>query len=216
MGEEQEQREKLVVKSDATTSLLDLITNTADIVVDAVMEGGLLGEIPLFGLVFKTGKVAKNVTDRIFVEKVGSFMQPVSTVSDEAREKFRQRIENDSSYRREVEETLLLLLDRQDHLGKPPMLGKLFLRHMEGNLSYDEFLRLARCVDRASVQDLHELPNYYANFESLSFQTVQDLYSSGLASIDSGRFGSSVLDDPLVRVVRNDAGARLAEILAAN
>ncbi len=145
------------------------------------------------------------------------FLQEISTISYEDIEKFRQQIDNDGNFNRKVGENLLLLLDRQDQFEKSSMLGKLFSHYIRGVLDYDDFLRLATCVDRASVKDLRLLPDYYVNFESLDFQTVQDLYSSGLASIEKPRtLGSAVTRDPLVKFVRNDAGGRLAQILAAN
>jgi hypothetical protein len=60
---------------------------------------------------------------------------------------------SDPSYCRNVGETLVLLLDRQEDFEKAFMLGKAFVGYVKGLIQYETFLRLAAAIDQAFIND---------------------------------------------------------------
>ncbi len=88
-----------------------------------------------------------------------------------------------------------LSLDRIDDATKPIIVGHLMAAHVEGNLTYDEAIRLAAMVNRCYAPDLDYLINFKSGTQR-EMQAIADaLFSTGLlrnCGLDGG-----TIDDAL-------------------
>jgi hypothetical protein len=170
----------------------DIIIEAADLALDAALSEGVLEKIPVFGWLVKGYGVVTTIQDRLFLKKVALFLQGSSEITEDERGQFRERMVSDPSYCRNVGETLVLLLDRQEDFEKACMLGKAFAGYVKGLIQYEAFLRLAAAIDKAFINDLRNLDVYYSKLntydaklgkpfsEFLDDVTCQSLYNIGL------------------------------------
>jgi hypothetical protein len=132
----------------------DIIIEAADLALDAALSKGVLEKIPVFGWLVKGYGVVTTIQDRLFLKQVTLFLQGSSEITEDERGQFRERMVSDPSYCRNVGETLVLLLDRQEDFEKAFMLGKAFVGYVKGLIQYETFLRLAAAIDQAFINDL--------------------------------------------------------------
>lgn len=175
----------------------DIAGGVADLALDAVLDEGVLRDVPVFGWLVKTYGIGSIVRERIFLAKIARFLQATTVVSDQEREKFRKKLSANPEFSRKVGENLILLLDRHDNMEKAHILGKVFSGYLRGVIDYDAFLKIAAAVDRSFIVDLNNLEIYYEQIqtydpragrpfaESLDDDTAQSLYTAGLVRIDS-------------------------------
>ena len=160
---------------------------------DAVLDEGVLKDVPVFGWLVKGYGVVTTIRDRLFLKKVAMFLSGVGQIGENERSQFREKLGADEGYCRKVGENLILLLDRQDDFDKAYILGKVFCGYIRNTIDYAAFLRLAMTIDRAFIDDLKNLDTYYFTIKSYDIKlgvrkfkeiiddaTCQSLYNAGL------------------------------------
>lgn len=195
LQEKEEANENLgtsLVQSFLSSGVGDIAADAAEIALDSVLNEGLLEEVPVFGWIMKSHNVIGVVRDRIFLKKVANFLLGTQSISNDEREKFLGKLNGDSKFSKNVGESLVLLLERQDNLEKSLILGKLFSRYVRSHIEYKIFLKLAKAVEVAFIDDLRNLGKYYASIDGydpkqgkpfsnwLNDDVSQSLYTSGL------------------------------------
>ena len=171
---------KLIAESDLSEVAID----TSEIVLDSLLDDGILKDIPVFGWAVKAFKAQRSIRDGLFLKKVALFAQGAQNVSDEKREEFRKRIEDDKQHCKRVGESLLLFLERHERLEKSLLLGKLFAAHLNNEISYQNFSQLAAALDRAILEDLQALRNNVQYVHMLRESVNEGLYRCGLMRIE--------------------------------
>lgn len=195
----------------------DIIIEAADLALDSVLNEGVLEKIPVFGWLVKGYGVVTTIQDRLFLKKVALFLQGSSEVTEDERHQFRERMVSDPSYCRNVGETLVLLLNRQEDFEKAFILGKAFAGYEKGIIQYETFLRLAAAIDKAFIGDLRNLELYYSKIntydaklgkpfsEFLDDATCQSLYNIGLVRSDGyveDTYHPNELGSTLIRLLK--------------
>ena len=172
------------LKIIADSELTEIATDTSEIVLDGLLDDGVLKDIPVFGWAVKVFKAQRSIRDRLFLKKVALFARGTERVSEEKREEFKKKIEEDHEHRKKVGESLILFLERHERLEKSLMLGKLFAAYLNKDISYRDFSRLAAALDRAVLEDLEALHNNASHLQMLRSQVEEGLYRCGLMRIE--------------------------------
>lgn len=176
-----------LIDSIYSPAISDLSQDVIEIALDSVLEDGLVREIPVVKTIVAIGKSVAGVRDRIFLRKVLRFYAGLSSLTVEEKESFLRDVESDKQ-RKRLGETLVMILDRYDHLEKPDLLAKLFIAHVRGQIDFGEFQRLSIAVERAFIQDLYRLLDFFTVTEEGNAKSQwapwDRLYSSGLSSIE--------------------------------
>jgi hypothetical protein len=153
-----EDTEKLRLEEGLVASIKrqDLRATMADLA-----KTGLDQLIPGLGLLLNLPKTWGGVRDYIFARKVIRFLTSVGEIPLEERERFLAKIEQQGK-RRQLGDTLLLLLDRLDDLEKPEVLARLFAAYMRGRYDFPTFRRLSTALERISPVSLPALKSFYS------------------------------------------------------
>jgi hypothetical protein len=150
---------------------------------DQFFDDGLLKDIPILGTAVNIARLGKSITDRIFLAKVSKFIVSLSEVEEIEKQKFYGQLESDQRLRKKTGEVIVLILDRFDDLEKSEILAKVFISHIKGVISFDQFRKLASAIDLAYIEDLRQL----VNSKVLSATDMQDslrgLLRTGLTAI---------------------------------
>ncbi len=146
-----------MVSAVVDSNSLALAKDLGEVALDAVLEDGILRDIPIIGSVAKIGSITGCIRERLFAKKVVMFLTAVSNVEEKERLEWERKLENDPHFRVKVGEHLLLILDKTDHFDKATILGKLFAAVIEKRTNYYMFQRFATAINQISFYDLREL-----------------------------------------------------------
>ena len=186
-----EKIENSLTETIETTDLDAINADLAEIVIDSVLEEGLLKDLPIVNLIVGLGNFGSKIHKGIFLKKVLSFLSNLDSTSTEERKKFVEKIERSETYNNKVGEALLMILDKYSDLEKPKILGKLFKASIREEISYQEFLRISSSLDKIHIPDLHFLKKINDG-ENIDFFIKEELYKAGFMNLTT--FGNVKID----------------------
>lgn len=160
---------------------LDYLGDLGEIAIDAVLDDGLLRDVPVIGSLVGLTKTIRNVYDYMFAKKLIAFLFKVKECDQKERAKAIQKWSKDSKYRIHVGETLIGMIQRCDDTIKAKWLSMLFYEMV---LKRDEsrlFMRAEKIISSLSVMDLQaflDMPQI--TVASLREQECEPFIGSGL------------------------------------
>lgn len=166
--------------------VLEAALETGEAVANVILDDDVLGEIPIIGTAIKVCKAADAVRDRIFAAKLIRFVQGLSAISEEQKQRFREKLASSPDEAHKVGETLLLVLEKVTDLDKPLLLSQIFVAYMDGIISGRELRRLCQAIDTAFADDLHRLLTAEKLPEKSGEPGMQYLVASGLTRLVAG------------------------------
>lgn len=165
-----------IVESIYSPALNEIGQDITEVVLDSLLEDGVLKDLPVVGTIVKVFKGAMDIRDRLFVAKVARFLFQLSKVPLEIRQRFKERMNADNKFRRKLGFTLTLLLDRLDDVGKPDFVAWCFSAYIRDTITFDTFRRIASAIDIAFIEDLKAICR-----EDIDLTTEGKIYLSNLS-----------------------------------
>jgi len=135
----------------------DLLGDATEAALDDFLADGVLKNVPIVGSLMKIAKVGVGISDYLFLKKVARFLHELNDVTDEERHEFLGRLQVDDEHRREVGETLMLLLDRIDDMNKATLLARGFKAYLQGRIDQDTFRRIGFAIDTLYLGFIQQL-----------------------------------------------------------
>ena len=131
----------------------------AEIGLDAVMEDGILKDIPIVSTAIALYKIGNSIKERHNLKKLLIFINEINNGIDdeEKRTEYQQKFQSNEKFRNREIEYLLVLIDRYISYDKPQMLAKLYLAYLEGVIIWEELTMYAEVVDRFLLLDCSTL-----------------------------------------------------------
>lgn len=105
---------------------LSVLKDLGEVAIDAVMDDGVLRDVPILSTVVGVGKCIRNVSDVLFAKKLIAFLYGLKDVDAKKREEAVAKWERDAKYRIHVGEALLNMINRCDDTQKAKWLSQLF------------------------------------------------------------------------------------------
>jgi hypothetical protein len=170
-----------LVDTIATEGGVDLLAGLGEVTFDAMINQGLLRDVPVIGSLVQLVKLGFGVREYVFIRKLQKFATALKDVDGNQRDHFGERIERDKEFRTRVGENLILVIDRLDDMGKPELVGKAFAALMKDEIPYDTFVRISTTIDRVFLPDLIEFSRYGHSLE-ITKDWAQNLAAHGLLS----------------------------------
>jgi hypothetical protein len=211
-AQEDQSLEESLVRSIAKPNLTEL-ADLAEVGLDQLLQEGVLRDIPVLGTLVGLYRTMGIVRDRIFATKVIRFLVGLSNTPIKDREQFLEE-HDEPAKRRELGETLVLVLDRLDDMQKPEALARLFAAYLQGRFDLVMFRRLATALDRVPLSSISDLNAFYrvelGGFPPKSEYLPQFAFA-GLMDIEFVRTGPT--GGPGGSYIRNGVGRLFLEIL---
>jgi hypothetical protein len=173
---------KKIIKRALKAGGIDLLTETSEKVIDSVLNGGVIEDVPLFGTIAKSLNIGKAIKDQLFEAKLERFLTVLSTIDPEEIEEFNQKMDSDPELHTKVGERVLLLLDRMDDLEKANWLARAFGYFMKGTVTFDKLSLIGRAIDRCALTGLETLIDFKSPTDK-HVEYSQELASCGLVHI---------------------------------
>ena len=177
----------------------DLLKEGAEITLDAILNDGLLREIPVVSLLSATAKVIFNVRDRNLLKQTIAFILSFNngTIKDDVLLKYRETLENDPKRAAKEIERITVLLDKTIDELRSRVLAKLYLSYVKGAISWEKFCELSTANSNMFIEDYGILHALFLNKNTDSLDVnsyhLDRLISLGLAQIIH-RYGVVVKD----------------------
>lgn len=149
-----------LVNSVSCEKLFELKADVLEILFDSTVESGIFKDIPIFGSLLKLSTIGFNIRDQFFAKKIYNFLFEIKDIPQAKRLSFIRELEEKDDLKQTVGETLLILLEKLDHMEKPKILGRLLKAKMNGDIDLSKFMRLASVVDKVFLPDIYKLANY--------------------------------------------------------
>ncbi|MEQ8738656.1 MAG: hypothetical protein RID59_08865 [Hoeflea sp.] len=178
-----------VIDSIARGELKGLAIDAAELTLDVIVSDELVSAIPVIGSISKLYKAGISIRDRIFVKKIASFLGQLADIDQTSRERFATQLASDEGSRTKAGAALILLLDHLDDLEKPEIIGRLYRKRLEGQISFNELRRFCMIVERSFLPDLHTLANI-PDGEQVEGDFARLLYALGLVAITGEDYGT--------------------------
>jgi len=190
---------------------LSAAANIAEVGLDAVLNEGVLREIPILGTIVGVSRAGGAIRDRIYLKKVARFLTALSTAGELERESFMKNL-GDQDSRIRFSESVLMLIERADDIRKADLIGYLWASCARDEIKYSDAVRLCYMVNRAFYTDLEFLQNMKFGVQGEDTPIAEALFSSGLVS-DFGFCGGNFSDrlSAGTRFGRNKYGDMLVE-----
>ena len=97
---------------------LSVVSDIGEVMLDSVLEDGILKDIPVIGAIVGAGKCIKNVSDILFTKKLIAFLFELRDTDSSEREEAILTWEQEAQYRIRVGEALLNMINRCDDTQK--------------------------------------------------------------------------------------------------
>lgn len=193
------------------SDLKELAANFSEIGLDKILEEGLFKDIPVISTFQKIFNVTKNISNYFFAKKLLKFLSGVSTIPFKERQKLIQQIDLDKNSAKKLGGTILLLLDRMDHMDKPQLMANAFKAFLQGRIDIDCFLKLSHAIDRIMIYYLPYLKNFY-NSKKITPDAEQHLALCGLLNFNFPE-GSINIRRIYAGFKKNELGALFVDVV---
>lgn len=212
---------------------ISCVSEFAELGLDAIMDDGLLKDIPFVSTMIAVYKISGNIKERHNLKKLLIFLKSLNNdiLDNQKRLEYRQKFQSNEKFRNREIEYLLVLIDRYVSYDKPQMLAKLYLAYLDGIIIWEELIMYAEVIDRFLLLDCSTLISADGKItvhRNIGGESVLRLVSLGLMAETTeyspfvqhgdGNFGltieglkKSILTDRIYR--RTEFGDKLAEIL---
>lgn len=152
-----EQSLSLSFGNSLTEDVAGIVGEYAELGLDALVEDGLLKNIPVVSTAVAVYKIGKSIHERHHITKLVSFLNEINKgiADEEKREKYREDFTTNEKFRNQELEYILILTDRYISFDKPQMLAKLYLAYLDGKIKWDEFMQYAEVLDRLLPGDIY-------------------------------------------------------------
>lgn len=143
------------LKDDSISCVADL----AEVGLDAVLEDGLLKDIPFVSTAISLYRIGNSIRERHNIKKLAEFIKGINDniIDESKRQEYISKINDNPKYRHRELEYLLVLIDRYISVDKPHMLAKLYLAYLDSAISWEELTMYAEVIDRFLLIDKNTL-----------------------------------------------------------
>lgn len=166
----------LVVSAVRSTHVKDLAAQYAELAIDTFVTTGALKDVPVIGSVIGLYKAGLDVRSHLFIKKVLRFLEEADAMSQEDRDAFYQKLTADEA--ETLGETALSILDKCDSDVQATMLGRAFVRLMEGSVSRSTFELYAFAIRDLNRYHITQIQQVYATPGFMIFDPAAATYLS--------------------------------------
>ncbi len=145
------------------TNLKDITVDISEILVDNLLDDGILKDIPIIGTILKLGKFSLNVKDHLFIKKIIYFISELREISPKKRSEIISKIDDSTEFRIKIGEKLLYIIDKCEDHTESEYIAKFFKAFLNEQLTYSEFLRCSSILQNIFIEDFeyfihHKIP----------------------------------------------------------
>lgn len=172
--------------------------------IDAVLESGVLKDIPLVNTVVSIFSTAGSVRDQLLATKLLRFLSELSEISREERITMLEMLNEDDKFSGRVGASIIEILDRMESDRKPELAAKCFAAYAREEISYEELRRILFALERIASFDVAKVGPFSKAAIEDSMKMDESLLlafvNSGLGKNNGGFDGGAVVPTNLCKL----------------
>lgn len=135
---------------------ISCVSEYAEIGLDAVMEDGILKDIPIVSTAVALYKIGSSIKERHNLKKLLVFLNELNNgiLDEQKRKEYQQKFQSNEKFRNQEIEYLLVLIDRYISYEKPSLLARLYLSYLDKKITWNEFIMYATVIDQLFSADI--------------------------------------------------------------
>lgn len=160
------------LKEEAVACISDL----AEVGLDAIMDDGILRDIPILSTAVAIYKMGDSIKERHTIKKLLAFLNEMNNgiINEKKRAEYRQKFQSNEKFRNQEIEYLLILIDRYISNDKPQLLAKFYLAYLDELINWFEFTVFAETIERFLPDDIERL--FFDFPVQFNFKSVDSAY----------------------------------------
>jgi len=123
--------------------IISLISDFGEFTLDYFIQDGIIKDLPIVGSIFSMVKVSLDVRDRIFAEKIKSFIGNI-----DKNQKWREKFSDDDECNK-ISKQLLYIVDSCDDDNKLKLIGMAFNYLVNGDISREEYFYTVNIISKS-------------------------------------------------------------------
>jgi len=180
----------LSFRDSLSSDIADSLNEYAELGIDAIMDEGVLKELPIVHTAISLYRIGTSIKDRHNIKKLAVFIQQIrhGCVDEVKRHKYREDFATKAEFRSKQLEYILILLDRYISYDKPQLLAKLYLAYLDETIVWEEFIMYAEVIDRFLPLDCSMLLSQATTFHTnrnIGAESILRLVGLGLMAEDN-------------------------------
>lgn len=158
---------KLLPKIFKDAKARETVVDISEALVDSVFKDGIMKDIPIIGTIAGVPKIIHNVKDKLFIEKLKSFVYELRQIDPQKIIDEIENIDHSNEYRIKVGVKLGYIIDEAKDHEVAQYIGKWFVAFLLKKISYSQFLRGVKILQDIFLKD----------FEKFISQNEKDIVS---------------------------------------
>lgn len=160
------------------TNLEGLVMDFTEISIDSLLDDGVLRSVPIVATLVNLLKFGANIHDKLFGEKILSFLSGLKNVSPRKRKNMIEAIDKSKKHRVKVGKKLLYIIDSCSDFENSERVAYVFKGVIEEKISYDDLLKTANVLAKTTSTDFKWFVKNARNY--MRVEDVGSLVGSGL------------------------------------
>jgi len=178
--------------------IISLLADFGEFTLDYFIQDDIIKDLPIVGSIFSMVKVGVDVHDRIFVEKIKSFIENI-----DKNQKWREKFSDDEECNK-ISKQLLYIVDSCDDDNKLKLIGMAFNYLVNGEISRDEYFYIVNIISKSfypflkMLLDIDESDKRFKN-DNTKYNYVGITHLLNLGALDyDGQTTASINSETLI------------------
>ncbi|ELA9714082.1 TPA: hypothetical protein KD131_004660 [Vibrio parahaemolyticus] len=161
--------------------LSNLAVNIGEVGIDAILDNGVLRDIPILSSIVGGINAIGSVRDALFTKKLVSFLSELSDIPVEQRRSMIDSIDNSDDYKVKVGEKLIYIIEKAEDHYTSKVIAIFFSEFLVGEITYNQFLKISRIIDSMFIGDFLEFAS--ESSEPIDFDSDNTFINTGLVDV---------------------------------
>ena len=142
---------------------IESIGELSEILIDSVIEDGVLKDLPIAGTISSFIKITKSINDRNLLKQTLQFIKEFNSgsIDFDKLKSYKDSINNDRNKAEEELGRVLIILNNFIDLEKSKMLANVFRSYVNGVISWDDFCEFSEIIKNLMLKDIDYIYKIY-------------------------------------------------------
>lgn len=161
--------------------LSNLAVNFGEVGIDAILENGILKDIPILSSILGGINAIGSVRDALFAKKLVSFLSELSDIPVEQRQNMIDLIDNSNDFKVKVGEKLIYIIEKAEDHYTSKIVAIFFAEFLTEKITYDQFLKVSRIINDMFIGDFLDFAS--ESSDPIDFDSENTFINTGLVDV---------------------------------
>lgn len=204
MNKNDTQRGSAVVKALQSDSIMSVGKDFLEVGVDALLESGVLKDIPIVNTIVNIIGANNSVRDQLLAAKLLRFLSQLSDIPKEERIEMVNKLNENDKFSGRAGASVIEILDRMESERKPELAAKCFAAYAKEEISFEELRRILFALERVPSFDIEKIEQFakvtIAEAAKMDESLLLAFVNAGLGKNNGGVDGGAVLPTSLCKL----------------